>query len=62
MLHALRQRMGSQAFEESLRELQSTGLGAVITSADVFRILQSHSAVPLYDIWDTYLCLPPPHA
>lgn len=62
MLHALRQRMGSRAHEESLRELQTTGWGAVITPADVFRIFQSHSAVPLYDIWDTYLCLPPPHA
>ncbi|MBN2083697.1 MAG: hypothetical protein JW748_00635 [Anaerolineales bacterium] len=61
MLHALRQQMGNQAFAESLRELQSTGLGAVMTSADVFRIFQAHSAVPLYTIWDAYLCLPPPH-
>jgi hypothetical protein len=61
MLHALRQRMGNQAFEDSLRELQSTGLGTIITSADVFRIFQSHSPVPLYTIWDTYLCMPPPH-
>ncbi|MGB7538563.1 MAG: M1 family aminopeptidase [Anaerolineales bacterium] len=62
MLHALRQRMGNQPFEESLRELQSEGLGAVITAADVFRIFQSRSAVPLYNIWDEYLCMPPPHA
>jgi hypothetical protein len=61
MLHAVRTRMGNQAFEESLRELQSEGLGRIITAADVFRIFQSRSAVPLSSIWDEYLCMPPPH-
>jgi hypothetical protein len=61
MLDALRKRMGNQAFGDSLRQLQSEGLGNVITAADVFRIFQSRSAVPLYNIWDEYLCIPPPH-
>jgi hypothetical protein len=61
MLHMVRTRMGNQAFEESLRELQSEGLGRIITAADVFRIFQSHSPVPLYTVWDAYLCMPPPH-
>jgi hypothetical protein len=61
MLDALRHRMGNQPFLDSLRELQSTDFGQVITSADVFRTFQAHSAVPLYPIWDEYLCMPPPH-
>jgi hypothetical protein len=61
MLHAVRTRMGNQAFEESLRALQSEGLGRIITAGDVFRVFQSHSAVPLFSIWDEYLCMPPPH-
>lgn len=59
MLHALRQRMGNQAYEESLRELQTSGFGAVITSSDVFRIFQSHSPAALDGIWAEFLCLPP---
>jgi hypothetical protein len=62
MLDALRKKMGNQAFEQSLRDLQSEELGAVITANDVFRIFQSRAAVPLYPVWDAYLCLPPPHA
>jgi hypothetical protein len=61
MLQALRLRMGNQGFEDSLRELQTENLGAVITANDVYRIFQSHSSVPLYGIWDEFLCMPPPH-
>ena len=61
MLHALRLRMGNQNFEEALRELQTGSLGGVITANDIYRIFQSHSSVPLYGIWDEFLCMPPLH-
>ncbi|MBN1438200.1 MAG: hypothetical protein JW929_02230 [Anaerolineales bacterium] len=61
MLHALRMRMGNQAFLESLQDLQHSYFGSVIVPADAFRVFQSHTAHPLYGIWDEYLCLPPPH-
>jgi hypothetical protein len=59
MLYALRKRMGNQAFEDSLRDLQSTYFGSVITPADVFRTFQAHSAVSLNPVWNEYLCMPP---
>jgi hypothetical protein len=60
MLHTLRLRMGNEAFEASLRELQSTAFGSVIFPEDVFRIFQSHASLPLFPVWDAFLCLPPP--
>jgi aminopeptidase N len=56
MLDAVRYRVGRQAFSDSLRELQSTGMGSMITSTDVFRIFQSHSLVPLSGLWGEFVC------
>jgi hypothetical protein len=63
MLHSLRLRMGNAAFADSQRDLQAAYFGLTITSADVFRVFQSHAAVPLSAVWEEFLCQPvPPEA
>ena len=56
MMHAVRTRMGKNAFLESLRDLQRDRFGLMMTSTDVFHAFQSRSPVPLADIWEEYLC------
>jgi hypothetical protein len=60
MLDALRVRMGNPAFQGSLRDLQDYGKGSSIGSEDVFRIFNSHSSHSLSDLWEQFLCYPPP--
>jgi hypothetical protein len=59
MLYVLRLRMGNSAFMDSLREIQTAGMGGYNTPQDVFAIFQSRSTQPLSDIWKQYLCHPP---
>ncbi len=59
MLQALRFRMGTPAFLDSLREIQNAEKGAFAAPGDVVAIFQSHSTQPLSDIWNQYLCHPP---
>jgi aminopeptidase N len=60
MLHELRQSMGKADFMESLRELQTAGFGSILTPAEVLRIFQAHSSVPLSGVWKEFLCQPVP--
>jgi hypothetical protein len=59
MLHALRLRMGTPAFMDSLREIQTANKGRFIAPGDIFAVFQSRSNQPLSDIWSQYLCHPP---
>jgi hypothetical protein len=59
MLDAVRRRMGNQPFGEALQDLQTAKYQGFMTAADVYGTFRDHSARPLNDIWNKYLCLPP---